>query len=81
MPVGRIADLTDADDLWDEVRDVEDELGENGRVLVRPSGTEPVVRVMVEAASQSDARRYADRLTAATKLSFEKGVDAGSGTV
>ena len=81
VPVGRIADLTDADDLWDEVRDVEDELGENGRVLVRPSGTEPVVRVMVEAASQSDARRYADRLAAATKLSFEKGVDAGSGTV
>ena len=70
VPVGRVADLTDAEDLWDEVKDVEEELGDEGRVLVRPSGTEPVVRVMVEAASETDARRYADRLTAATKLSF-----------
>ncbi len=72
VPVARMTDLTDADDLWDEVRDVEDELGENGRVLVRPSGTEPVVRVMVEASSEGDARSYADRLVAATKLSFGK---------
>jgi phosphoglucosamine mutase len=72
VPVALMADLSDADDLWDEVRDVEDELGENGRVLVRPSGTEPVVRVMVEASSEGDARSYADRLVAATKLSFGK---------
>lgn len=72
VPVGRVTDLTDAEDLWDEVEDVEEELGDEGRVLVRPSGTEPVVRVMVEAASESDARRYADRLAAATRLSFEK---------
>jgi phosphoglucosamine mutase len=72
VPVALMADLSDADDLWDEVRDVEDELGENGRVLVRPSGTEPVIRVMVEASSEGDARSYADRLVAATKLSFGK---------
>lgn len=40
------------------------QLGLSGRVLLRPSGTEPVVRVMVEAASQDDARRHADRLAA-----------------
>ena len=37
-------------------------LGDSGRVLLRPSGTEPVVRVMVEAASQADAERIAEDL-------------------
>ena len=36
--------------------------GEDGRVLLRPSGTEPLVRVMVEAASAEQARGIADRL-------------------
>src|SRR5262249_48634303 len=35
--------------FWSRVQAVESELGGDGRVLVRPSGTEPVVRVMVEA--------------------------------
>jgi phosphoglucosamine mutase len=38
------------------------ELGESGRVLLRPSGTEPLVRVMVEAASAEQAQVVADRL-------------------
>ena len=37
-------------------------LGDSGRVLLRPSGTELMVRVMVEAASEADARRIADEL-------------------
>jgi phosphoglucosamine mutase len=40
----------------------EAELGETGRVLLRPSGTEPVVRVMVEAADQDTAQDIAGRL-------------------
>jgi len=40
----------------------EAELGDTGRVLLRPSGTEPMVRVMVEAADQQTADRIAHEL-------------------
>ena len=48
-----------------DIAAVEAELGDQGRVLVRPSGTEPLVRVMVEAADEAVARAMADRLVAA----------------
>jgi phosphoglucosamine mutase len=44
------------------ISDAEVELGDTGRVLLRPSGTEPMVRVMVEAADQPTADRLARRL-------------------
>jgi phosphoglucosamine mutase len=44
-----------------------DELGEQGRVLVRPSGTEPVVRVMVEATDADVATATAERLAGAVR--------------
>jgi len=46
----------------DEVAKVEAELGERGRVPLRPSGTEQLVRVMVEAPSEQDAQRLARRI-------------------
>ena len=54
--------LMDADEVWLAVAEVENQLGDSGRVLVRPSGTEPVVRVMVEAPSADAAQQAADRL-------------------
>lgn len=44
------------------VQEVEVALGDSGRVLLRPSGTEPMVRVMVEAADQATAEAHANRL-------------------
>lgn len=49
-------------ELTDAVARAEAELGETGRVLIRPSGTEPTVRVMVEAPSEDRAREVADQL-------------------
>jgi len=48
--------------VQEAVRAVEAELGDSGRVLLRASGTEPLVRVMVEAADEATAHRHADAL-------------------
>ena len=54
---------TVSDDMWrDAVAAAETELADRGRVLVRPSGTEPLVRVMVEAPTQAQAGEIADRI-------------------
>ena len=51
--------LGDAVEVWDAVRDAEAALGDRGRVLVRSSGTEQLVRVMVEAETTGEAEAHA----------------------
>ena len=54
--------LHDDEEIAAAVAAAEAELGDTGRVLLRPSGTEPMVRVMVEAADQETAERHAAAL-------------------
>jgi phosphoglucosamine mutase len=69
--------LSSAGAVWEEVAAVEAELGRAGRVLLRPSGTEPVVRVMVEAQSAVQARAAVERLCSAVRRQLG---DAGERT-
>jgi phosphoglucosamine mutase len=62
--VGDRDSLSAAEPIWAEVRAVEAELGDHGRVLLRPSGTEPLIRVMVEAPSEPAAEAAVARLVA-----------------
>ncbi len=57
--------VQDHDEVRAAVREVEAALAGHGRVLIRPSGTEPVVRVMVEAPSRDQAQRAAESLAEA----------------
>ena len=63
--VERLDQLPGAARVWEAVQAVEAELGDEGRVLLRPSGTEPVVRVMVEAPTEQRAAQAVDELCAA----------------
>jgi phosphoglucosamine mutase len=65
VPVASRDGLEKAEALWREVEAVEEALGADGRVLLRPSGTEPLVRVMVEATDRAVAERSARRLVEA----------------
>jgi phosphoglucosamine mutase len=62
--------LPAADPVWNAARAAEHELGEEGRVLVRSSGTEPLVRVMVEAESDDLAARHAETIAEAVRSSL-----------
>ncbi|GAA2912747.1 phosphoglucosamine mutase [Microbacterium keratanolyticum] len=59
--------VADDEHLQASVREVEAELADSGRVLLRKSGTEPLVRVMVEAADADSAHSYAERLASVVK--------------
>jgi phosphoglucosamine mutase len=64
------ARLDRASGVWDAVRQAEETLGDQGRVLVRPSGTEPLVRVMVEAATEDEAAKHAEAIASAVRATL-----------
>ncbi len=70
VPIEDGGRLARADPVWEAVRQAEEVLGEQGRVLVRASGTEPVIRVMVEAATEDEARKHAEALAGAIRTAL-----------
>ncbi|WP_066370835.1 phosphoglucosamine mutase [Neobacillus fumarioli] len=56
--------VTDNQKVKEVIEQVEAEMAGNGRILVRPSGTEPLVRVMAEAATEELCDSYVDRIAA-----------------
>ena len=70
MRVKSKPDAQNDPDVQAAVQKVADELGSDGRILVRESGTEPVIRVMVEAGSDEICEKYVDSVIEVIK---EKG--------
>jgi phosphoglucosamine mutase len=62
--------LAGADAVWQEVRKLEELLGGRGRILLRPSGTEPLVRVMVEAPTEDEAESVAKQIVDALQVAL-----------
>ena len=61
----RVADKQEAREnqaVVEAIQSVEKELGDEGRILVRESGTEPVIRVMVEASEEALCEKYVDQV-------------------
>lgn len=54
--------LLENNELLEKIAEYEKELHGNGRILVRPSGTEPLVRVMVEAESEALCEHYVNTI-------------------
>ena len=62
-------DFTSLGPVAAAIKDVESTLGDRGRVLVRASGTEPLIRVMVEGEDETDVREHAESIAGAIRES------------
>ncbi|MFM8999111.1 MAG: phosphoglucosamine mutase, partial [Actinomycetota bacterium] len=70
VPVRDRAELAGAVAVWTAVRSAEEDLGDDGRILVRASGTEELVRVMVEATTAEAAARHADTIAGIVRVAL-----------
>jgi phosphoglucosamine mutase len=70
VPVLKPERLAECTEVWEAVVKAEAELGSDGRVLLRPSGTEPLVRVMVESRIEAQADALAAQLAAVVEAAL-----------
>jgi phosphoglucosamine mutase len=68
VPIGRRIDLAAASTVLEAEEEAKAEMGEAGRIVLRPSGTEPLIRVMVESESEAQARKWAEHIAASVKI-------------
>ncbi len=62
VPIKQRINLDESVLIQDAVKQAEAELGERGRVLLRASGTEPLIRVMVEGEDSAETKRLAEAI-------------------
>lgn len=63
VPVsGEVSGLEDSEVIKETMRSVQEELGQTGRVILRPSGTEPLVRVTLEGVNEAQVSQLAEKL-------------------
>jgi phosphoglucosamine mutase len=67
VKVAKKFDLKSVPEVEDTVKRVSLRLGADGRVVLRPSGTEPVIRVMVEAREEADTVSCAEEIAAVVR--------------
>ena len=67
VPISQRLDLENSALIQDALKSAESALGDSGRVLLRPSGTEPLIRVMVEGQEQAEVEKIAAMLAEAVK--------------
>ena len=59
--------VTENANVQEKKKEIEEKLGEDGRILLRESGTEPVIRVMVEAVTDELCEQYVDEMVEVIK--------------
>ncbi len=71
VPIAQQFDINNSERVQNAVSEVEGELAERGRVLLRASGTEPVIRVMVEGMDATEVARLSEQLADTVKAAAE----------
>ena len=72
VPVAHKKDPHEVPEVASLIKKVQKKLGEKGRVLVRPSGTENLIRVMVEGEKAKEINAYAEEIAECVRKNMEK---------